>query len=194
MVGVVVVMGGLGHGGWDLCGRWCSPARWRCSRKEKRWVMIRVSRVWSALKLEEISSFDGSLLCDDSAEKNGLRSLEACRVLSSDERGSLSVFVPVASRWRRLSRDGDDALSAKGADLPTCRASLLDALSMWGEWCWDWAEGPFRFFRARCCFFWASSQSLCIRASALVWAWPSYIISKNFDGKKKNNKIKNSVK
>ncbi|CAN7039123.1 unnamed protein product, partial [Brassica rapa subsp. trilocularis] len=68
-----------------------------------------------------------------SGEKNGLRSLEACRVLSSDERGSLSVFVPVASRWRRLSRDGDDALSAKGADLPTCRASLLDALSMWGE-------------------------------------------------------------
>ncbi|CAN7142073.1 unnamed protein product [Brassica rapa subsp. narinosa] len=45
----------------------------------------------------------------EAAEKNGLRSLKTCRVLSSDERGSLSVFVPVASRWRRLSRDGDDA-------------------------------------------------------------------------------------
>ncbi|KAG5395630.1 hypothetical protein IGI04_017444 [Brassica rapa subsp. trilocularis] len=104
-----------------------------------------LSSWWVWVTADEISVEDDALRrgdggqekkrdgCDDSGEKNGLRSLEACRVLSSDERGSLSVFVPVASRWRRLSRDGDDALSAKGADLPACRASLLDALSMWGE-------------------------------------------------------------
>ncbi|KAH0937026.1 hypothetical protein HID58_004487 [Brassica napus] len=109
--------------GW--CG--CRHGGFGSRRMRSLWKMM------PSGELEEISSFDGSLRCDDSAEKNGLRSLEACRVLSSDERGSLSVFVPVASRWRRLSRDGDDALSAKGADLPTCRASLLDALSMWGE-------------------------------------------------------------
>ena len=49
------------------------------------------------LKSEEISSFDGTLRCDDSAEKNGLRSLEACRVLSSDERGFRRCLV----QWRQ---------------------------------------------------------------------------------------------